>query len=268
MSSTSLPPVNPTSAAWNNYVNSQSFNVTSLKGTPITISFPDIDNLSYLRTTTGIVAGFAIGFCAQLFVILVLLTPPDRRRKPIYVLNMTSLFLLVFSNICRATISSSTYQNAGPQLLGAFFAYGKTTWVPIVILSVLQPFLYASIMASLVLQIRVVFAAEPATRRIVTVTGTLAALLEFGIATANSVYQIILQYSYPAIVRVPQWIYRTMRVYFVVFVAVCCAIFLYKLARTIYRRQRMGLDVQRFGPFQIVFVMFCQCLIVPRKPSN
>lgn len=263
MSSPTPPPVDPTGAAWNTYVNSQSFNVTGLDGTPTTLSFPDVDSLAYMRTTTGIVAGFAIGFCAQLFIVLLLLTPPDRRRQPIFLLNMTSLCLLVFNNICVAVVESASYQNAGPQLLGAFFAYGKSTWVPIVIQSILNAFLYLSIMSSLVLQTRVVFAAEPTTRRAVTIVGALAVLVEFGIATTNSTYQIILQYTYPSIVVVPHWIYRTMRLYFVVFVAVCCVVFLYKLARTIYRRRKMGLDVKRFGPFQIVFIMFTQCLIVP-----
>jgi len=162
MSSPTPPPVDPTGAAWNTYVNSQSFNVTGLDGTPTTLSFPDVDSLAYMRTTTGIVAGFAIGFCAQLFIVLLLLTPPDRRRQPIFLLNMTSLCLLVFNNICVAVVESASYQNAGPQLLGAFFAYGKSTWVPIVIQSILNAFLYLSIMSSLVLQTRVVFAARPA----------------------------------------------------------------------------------------------------------
>src|SRR5579859_4668913 len=200
MSSPTIPPVDPASVAWNNYINSQSFNVTGLTGTPVTISFADIDSLAYERVTNGTVAGFAIGFCAQLFIVLLLLTPPNRRRLPIYILNMTSLFLLVFLNICRAVVYSATYQNAGPQLLHAGAGYGKSTWVPIVIASVLQPFLYASIMASLVLQTRVVFAAEPITRKVVTILLALAALVEFGITTTNSVYQILLQYTFPAIV--------------------------------------------------------------------
>src|SRR5579859_6952506 len=269
MSTTSPPPVDPTGAAWNNYVNSQSFNVTSLKGTPVTLSFPQIDSLAYLRTSTGIVAGFAIGFCAQLFIILLLLTPKERRRQPIYLLNMTSLFLLTFINICRAIIYCSTYQNSGPQLLGAFFAYGKTTWVPLVLQAIINPLLFASIMTSLVLQTRVVFAAEPITRHTITLVGALAILGEFGIAVTNSVYSVLLQYRYPEIVVVPQWIYRTQRLYFVVFVAICCAVFLWKLARTILRRRRMGMDIKQFGPFQIVFIMFTQCLIVPCKiPPN
>jgi Fungal pheromone mating factor STE2 GPCR len=260
-----LPPVDPTGAAWNDYINNQSFNVTSLTGSPTTLSFPQVDSLAYLRTSTGIVAGFAIGFCAQLFIVLLLLTPKERRRQPIYLLNMTSLFLLTLNNICRSVIYCSTYQNSGPQLLGAFFAYGKTTWVPIVLQAIINPFLFASIMISLVLQTRVVFAAEPLTRHTITILGALAVLGEFGIATTNSVYSVILQYSYPSIVVVPQWIYRTQRLYFVVFVAICCAVFLWKLAMTILRRRRMGIDVKQFGPFQIVFIMFTQCLIVPRK---
>jgi hypothetical protein len=29
----------------------------------------------------------------------------------------------------------------------------------------------------------------------------------------------------------------------------------------------MGMNIKQFGPLQIIFVMFCQCLVVPRKSS-
>jgi len=39
--------------------------------------------------------------------------------------------------------------------------------------------------------------------------------------------------------------------------------FLYKLVMAVRRRSKMGINVRRFGPFQIIFVTFAQCLIVP-----
>jgi hypothetical protein len=265
MSATSITP-NPTSIPWNDYVNTQSFNVTGLDGTPTTLSFTDINSFRYAIATDAIVRGFAIGFCSLLFIILLILTPSDRRKNAIFLLNMASLFLLTFYSILGCVIDASTYLGVGQQLIGALAGYGPSTWVPSVIASLITPALYATIMTSLVLQTRVVFAAEPRTRRIVTILGALAVLVEIAFVTTNSVYAIILDYAHATIV--PRWIYRTMRLYFLVFVAICCLVFLYKLGTAVRRRSKMGINVKRFGPFQIIFITFSQCLIVPCTPSS
>lgn len=263
MSSTSTPVSNPTSIPWNNYINTQSFNVTGLDGTPVTLSFTEIDQLSQSYTTDGIVNGFTIGFCSMLLIVLFLITPHKRRRRPILLLNVCSLFLLIVKSICICISDNASYSGVGPQLLGAFYAYDKTTWIPIVIESVLSPFLYVSIMTSLLLQVRVVFSAVPVTRRIITGIGIVAMLVEAGLSIANSVYGILVQYGFPEFIVVPEWLYRTMRLYFLIFVSISCLCFLYKLALTIYRRQKMGINIKRLGPMQIIFITSTQCLIVP-----
>ena len=262
MSATSVPTPDPTSIPWNDYVNTQSFNVTGLDGTPVTLSLVDIDQLLKDYTTDGTVSGFATGFCAMLLIVLFLITPAKRRRQPICLLNILSLFLLIIKTVCASIVSNASYSGVGPQLLGALYGYGKSTWVPIIIQAIIQPFLYASIMSSLLLQVRVVFAMEPLTRKIITIIGIVAIVVEVGFTVTNSVYSIIVQYKFPAFV--PKWIYRTMRLYFLVFVGISCLIFLSKVGLVIYRRRKMGLNVNHFGPIQIIFITFTQCLIVPR----
>jgi hypothetical protein len=265
MSATSITP-DPTSLPWNDYINSQSFNVTSLDGTPTTLSFSDINSLQHDIVVDGIVRGFAIGFCSLLFIILLILTPSDRRKAAIFLLNMASLFLLTFFSILGCISDAATIQGVGPQLLGALAGYGPPSRAPSVIASLIYPALYATIMSSLVLQTRVVFAAEPRTRRIITIVGAVAVIVEVAFAITNSVYNIIAQVANDGIYA-PQWIYRTVRLYFFIFVAICCLVFLYKLGMAVRRRSKMGINVRRFGPFQIIFITFSQCLIVPCTPS-
>jgi len=57
------------------------------------------------------------------------------------------------------------------------------------------------------------------------------------------------------------YLYLIQRIYFCTFVGVSCLVFLYKLAITIYRRRKMG--IKKFGPLQIIFIMFSQCLVIP-----
>lgn len=264
---TPIPTPDPKSVPWNDYINNQSFNVTGLDGTPVTLSFPEITSLQRSVIIDAIVRGFAVGFCSLLFILLLILTPSDRRKTAIFLLNMASLFLLTFDSILGCIIDAASYLQAGPQLLGAFAGYGPSTWAPSVMSSLIAPFLYASIMVSLVLQTRVVFAAEPSTRRIVTILGAVATAVEIGFVTTNSVYNIIAQYATDG-VFVPVWIFRTLRLYFLIFVAICCVVFLYKLGMAVRRRSKMGINVRRFGPFQIIFITFSQCLIVPCTPPS
>lgn len=268
MSNTTIPTPDPASASWNDYLNNQSFTVTGIDGTPVTLSFADVNELFYGYTSDGIVSGFTIGFCSMLFIVLLLITPPKRHRQPIFLLNIISLFLLVFKFICESISDCASYSGIGPQLLGTFYGYGKSTWIPIIIGCIINPFLYATLMTSLLLQVRVVFVLEPLSQKIVTRIGIIAIVVEEGFCLTNSAFSILLQYDYPSVDVVPEWIYRTMRLYFLIFVSISCAVFLYKLALTIYRRRKMGINVTKIGPMQIIFIAFTQCLVVPSIYTN
>src|SRR5271170_3557998 len=96
---TAIPSPNPTSRDWSIYVDNQSFNVTSLDGTPATLSFPDINDLVYTIAAEAACAAFALGFVSMLFIVLLLVTPSAKVRKPIFLLNLLSLFLVTFREI-------------------------------------------------------------------------------------------------------------------------------------------------------------------------
>lgn len=256
-----IPTPDPNSRDWSIYLDNQSFNVTGLDGTPTTIAFADINAWLYEIAAQAATAGFALGFVSMLFIVLVLVTPAPKIRKPIFLLNLANLFLVAFREICLIIVQCASYLGVGQTFLGAFAQYPRTTWSPDIMSGILAVPIYACIMASLVLQVRVVFAAEPRTRFIFTLVGTLATLVMMGLILPWLIFSI------EVVLRerdtLPMWLYTTFRIYFVAFVGVACLIFLYKLGFTIYRRRKMGMNVNRFGPLQIIFVMFCQCLVVP-----
>ena len=55
----------------------------------------------------------------MLFIVLLLVTPAAKMRKPIFLLNLVSLFLVTFREIVVIVILCSSYQNVGPIFLGA-----------------------------------------------------------------------------------------------------------------------------------------------------
>ena len=261
------PTPDPDSPAWSIFLDSQSFNVIGLDGTPTTLTFDEFNAWIYEIGAEAGVAGFALGFASMLLIILFIVTPAAKIRKPIFLLNVAGLFFVAFREMCSLIVLCASYQGVGQTFLNAIGQYPSTTWTPNVITTILAFPIYGCNIASLVLQVRVVFAAEPLTRKIITWFGTIAAVVEMGLILAWLVFidKFVLRISD----TLPLWLYKTYRIYFVCFVGISCLIFLYKLGVTINRRRKMGMNATQFGPLQIVFVMFCQCLIVPRKyPSS
>ena len=258
-----IPSPDPNSPEWSIYLDNQSFNVTGLDGSPTTLSFPEINAETYLVGVEAACAGFAVGFVSMLFIVLLLVTPAAKIRKPIFLLNLTSLFLVAFREIVVIAILCQSTEGVGQFFLGAIAQYSKTIWSADFLSGILGWIIYGTVMTSLVLQVRVVFAAEPRTRMIFTTVGAMAVIVESGFVLAWVVMSIRLVLG-ASIVR-PFYVYTTFRIFFCSFVGVACLIFLYKLGLTIFRRRKMGMNINQFGPLQIIFVMFCQCLIVPRN---
>jgi hypothetical protein len=253
-----VPTPDPNSAAWNIYVDNQSFNLTGLDGTPTTLSLPYVNEWIYAQKTSGAIQGFVLGFGSMLLIVLLALTKGERRRQPIYLLNLASLVLIVFRSIVNLIINDGSYSGLGQMLLGASNQYGPGTFTPSILSNLANPPLYSTITASLVLQVRVVFAAEPMTRRIVTLILSVAAIVLVAFETTFTVYSIMNQFTY--VPNEPLWLYTVIRIYFVIFVGLTSLIFLYKLSRAIRRRKRMN---QPSNPLHIFFIFSCQCLIVP-----
>jgi len=262
--SSAIPSPNPTSSDWSIYLDNESFNVTGLDGTPTTLSFPELNGFVYSFVAEACCAGFALGFVSMLFIVLLLVTPGAKIRKPIFLLNIATLFLVAFREILIIVILCAPYNGLGEIFLGARAQYSPTMWAANILQTIIAVPIYATIMISLILQVRVVFAAEPKTRTIFTIFGALAVLVQTGF----NMYWLVLNCECDLNVDcqgLPLWVYNTLRIFFCSFVGVACLIFLYKLGITIYRRHKMGMDITHFGPLQIIFIMFTQCLIVPRK---
>jgi pheromone alpha factor receptor len=259
-STSAIPSPDPNSPEWSLYLDNQTFNVTGLDGSPTTLTFSGINAETYLVGVEAACAGFAIGFASMLFIVLLLLAQ-SKVRKPIFCLNLASLLLVTIREILVISILCQPTVGVGEFFLGAMAQYSNTIWSADVLSIILGAILYTTIMTSLVLQVRVVFAAEPRTRMIFTIVGGIAVLLESGFVQAWAIFDIIAIF-HRSTVR-PFWVYTTIRIFFCGFVGVACLIFLYKLGLTIYRRRKMGMNIKKFGPLQIIFVMFCQCLVVP-----
>jgi len=148
---TAIPSPDPNSSDWSIYLDNQSFNVTSFDGTPTTLAFPEINAFIYAVAAETAWAAFALGFGSMLFIVLLLVTPAAKVRKPIFLLNSLSLFLVAFRSICVVVYLCGSYDGVGEVFLGAIAQYPRTTWTANVLQNILSIPIYAIIMISLIL---------------------------------------------------------------------------------------------------------------------
>jgi pheromone alpha factor receptor len=262
MSATAVPTPNPTSAAWSAFLDSQSFNVTGLDGTPTTLSLVDIDSYVHIIVVAGVICGFCLGFVGMQIIVLVMLTDAKKIRRPIIVLNLVSLFLFEIRSLLNTIeVCSRFFNGIGETFIGAVAQYTINPYNANTLAGFIQPFLYISIIASLILQVRVVFGSERFVRKLVTIFLCFFGSVLVAFEVAYCVYTIIGNFQRAVTVNEPAWLYPVTEDLFLTFLGISSLIFLYKLAVTIRMRRRLGL--KRFGPLQILFVMSAQCLVIP-----
>jgi pheromone alpha factor receptor len=262
MSATAVPTPNPTSAAWSVFLDTQSFNVTGLDGTPTTLSLVDIDLYVYMMVVAGVVYGFCVGFVGMQIIVLVMLTDAKKMRRPIIVLNLVSLILFEIRALMNTIeLCAPFFTGIGETFIGAVAQYTINPYIANTLALFVQPFLYMSIIASLILQVRVVFSSEIFVRKILTIFLCLFGSVLLAFEIAYCVYNIIANFQQAVTVNEPAWLYPVTEDLFLTFLGISSLIFLYKLGITIRMRRRLGL--KRFGPLQILFIMSAQCLVIP-----
>jgi pheromone alpha factor receptor len=257
----SVPTPDPLSPEWSIYLDNQPFNLTALDGSQITLTLTTVNDAMYFIIAQTAGYAFTIGFSGMLLIILGLLTTREKAKRPIFILNVLSLIIILVRSIIYVVVVCANYQHGiGEYLLGAIAQYTVATFAPSIMIGLLNPLLYITMLSSLVLQVRVVFAAEPTTQKILTVVMAGAAFVIVAFGVTFNAYFIQMQVDGIASAE-SGWVYNVVRIGIIIFIGISCLLFLYKLAITIRRRQRMGF--QKFGPLQILFIMFGQCLVIP-----
>ena len=129
-STTTIPKPDPTSADWSLYVDTQSFNLTGLDGAPTTLSLSTVNNFIYWLITQDAMYGFTIGFTGMLMIVLLIITTPQKARRPIFILNFLSLFFLCLREIFwLATGCLEIGYGVGENLIGASAQYPTSIYV-------------------------------------------------------------------------------------------------------------------------------------------
>jgi len=262
--SSAIPSANPTSVPWNIWLDDgQTFNLTDVNGNSEQFTVSDISQLTYYFISTLAIQGFILGFSSMLLIVLTILTPLKKAKRPIFICNYAALLLVAFKAITViGTYCNQFIYGFGEEELGALAQYPASNLTgPDVFAAILSIFIYLLVIPSLILQVRVVFAAEPTTQKIITVVLGASGLALLGLQIAWQVAGIQNAVHPTNPINLTNNVWTAFHIGFVVFIGVSSLLFLYKLIITIYRRRRMGF--KQFGPLQVLVIMFVQCLFIP-----
>lgn len=258
MASATATPVPPTDLF------NQTFSLLDQYGNTIPFSISDLDAWYFYNVYSCIEYASQVGASILLLFVLILLSSPDKRKSPIFLLNAAAVLL----NIVRMLLA--TLNLAGP----FFEAYtylsmdytnisASATNIPVAA-AVSSILLQILVEGSLFLQAHVVCVMlRPRYRyAILAVSVGVAAMsighrFYFGIANIQSLLNPDGSTADLPTLESDDLVLTTVSICW--FSAVFCA----KLGHTLWLRRKMGL--RRWGSMQILFVGGCQTLIVPGK---
>lgn len=236
--------------------------IFSIHGSQINQTLEDVNSHMHNTIMESVIFAFTLGACSVLLFILLFQSPREKYSQSIFVCNIVSLFLLIIQSIGGLIINNALYKGIDRLLLSAFAQYHPPTWVPDIITSLAVPFLYFTILLSLILHVRAILSSESKIQSIVTRIATLAAVVEIVLVTVLQVFNILIQHH---IMEIPSWLYLTIRIYFVIFVSIICLIYLIKLGFSIYHRRKNGMKTKYLD---IIFIGFIHCLLATRSILN
>lgn len=241
--------------------------------TPMTANMEDFNLLQKSQLNQGIIYGAQIGVTALLFLIMLIMTKPDKRRSVVFLLNsLALLFILVRTSM------------AVRLLAGPFFNFYifELAWYPYVeeiaysirlsvATEVLGVFVNGFIFASLVLQVHIICCTlDDIQHKLVIgfccLLAAMVCILRLTLAIMNSMWDIVGLRT----VTEEQWgtiqrMASANNIASITCIAIFSAIFNTKLVLAILARRK--LNMKQFGPMQIIFVMGLQTMFVPRELS-
>lgn len=133
--------------------NSQPITMLMADGiTPVTVSLADIDSIYNYIVGCAITHGCQAGACFIMFIVIVVLTKPKKRRTALFILNALSLLFGFLRAILLALFFVSPWVHLYPQFSGDFTSIPRTAYATSVTGTVFPLLMTITVNMSLVLQ--------------------------------------------------------------------------------------------------------------------
>ncbi|KAF6240344.1 hypothetical protein HO173_001955 [Letharia columbiana] len=240
---------------------SQSFTLQASDGTLFNVSIPNLDYFVNYNTQICINYGAQTGASIILLAVLLLLTKPDKRASPIFIVNVSSLALNIVRNVLQCLYFTGPFTETYAVFSGDHSRVHTGDYATSVTATVFTLLVLVCVEISLCLQTRVVcVTVRQLYRKIIFAASVVIALLAIAFRLAlcieNSIAIVQAKVDGPL-----QQLASATNITESISICWFSAVFVTKLALALNERRKLGLV--QFGPMQIIFIMGCQTLVVP-----
>ncbi|KAK9465885.1 fungal pheromone mating factor STE2 GPCR-domain-containing protein [Lipomyces arxii] len=232
-------------------------------------SYPEVYNGIDVKTIdawvqetmdTCVVFGVHIGSAAMVAILLALLTKPNKRKTPVFILNEFCLFLICVRAGLYIDYSVGPFNSFAAIFYNDYSQIPFQAYVRSAVTSVLQLFITLGVELSLLVQVRIVFDTHRRMQRIVTIVGSVFVFIVMAFWT-NAVVQNVVATFQDVEFALMSWSWTAARALYVASISLFSFVFCYKLYLAI--RQRRVLGLTEFGPLQVIAIMTLQTMIIP-----
>ncbi|KAE8144501.1 fungal pheromone mating factor STE2 GPCR-domain-containing protein [Aspergillus avenaceus] len=202
-----------------------------------------------------------LGASIAVFIILMLLTRPEKRGSSVFFLNSGALLLNISRLLCNIIYFRTDFVGPYQWFSGDQSRTPASAYANSILGVVFLTLLIVCIEVSLVLQVQVVCAnLRRRYRTILVYVSLLVALTPIGFRMAYMVKNCmtIMKAISPDQLH---WLESATNIVLTISICFFSTVFIIKLGLAIYHRRRLG--VRDFGPMKVIFIMGCQTLIVP-----
>lgn len=244
---------------------SQPVTILMPDGSPFNVTMDELTWFHFSGVRWGINYGASVGATAVTLVALILLTKPDKRRSPIFVLNLLALVFNLVRTVLGALYSTSPFQNPYAVIANDWRYITGSDKANSIAVPVMKVLLLVCIELSLLLQIHVVMATRTRTQRLAVLftcstVGLLAVGFSFAVMVVNARMIMNLQSGWGESF---QDMVHGSNITIIISLSLFTAVFVGKLGFAMWQRRRLGMN--KFGPMQVVFIMGIQTMIVPSR---
>ncbi|KAL8826600.1 MAG: hypothetical protein Q9170_007338 [Blastenia crenularia] len=230
-------------------------------GTPFNVTIPELDDFILYSVQISINYAASLGASLLFFIVLLLLTKPDKRKSPVFVMNAVALILNFLRTLLHCLYFTGPFSETYAYFSVDYSRVSRSDYASQVAITVITWLLLVCVEASLLLQARVVCVTlrEGLKRLIFTFSIMIAGLaLAFRLALCVENSKLILGLDPEFSLR---WLASATNITTSVSICWFCAVFVVKLGFALDQRRK--LNVGAFGPMQIIFIIGCQTLIIP-----
>ena len=235
-------------------------------GTPFNISMHDLDVYRSYGIRICINYSSQIGASFTLLLILLTLSKREKRRSPIFFLNVLSLAVNTIRSLLQClyftgpfyypyAYFSGDYSKVPQSQIGISIAADTLTLVLVILIEI-----------SLILQVRAVCVTTRETQRFwIMVTSVTVAMVAIGFRFA---LVVINSEAIRNIENFGSWLWLVTATTITQAISIWffSLVFLIKLGYALVLRRRLGL--RQFGPMQIIFIMGCQTMVIPGESQS